>query len=648
MKRTVPLRITLLLLIAGTTQAQIVTPTINANFGVDADLKANYFNGAVLSGSDDWFNDGTAGTGIFIIDTSGAAAIASQYIIDPSLRKVSFIRGMQYPVYSTVNGKLLYDAMYVRDHYKNDSTSFTTSNKNGQSPVIWTGGVSPVPDKNDINDMMLHVRRDGPSLSDSLWLFAGLSLHGNTGNRYFDFELYQSDIYYDKTDNQFHNYGNEAGHTAWQFDVTGNVTKPGDVILTAEFGSSSLTSLEARIWVHRSALLLTPVQFSWGGAFDGDGAAALYGYATIVPKTAGIFYGGNQCGDNTWAGPFGFVDVTNAFSVNYSSHHFMEVAVNMTKIGLDPYTILGSSCNLSFKKVFAKTRSSTSFTSDLKDFVGPYAIATPPAAVAAADLTIFCGSGAGNFPLSVSNPLSTSIYTWTSTDGHIISSPATGPTILADQAGSYVVTQKLNSACSVYATDTITIIKDAQRCQVLATENTRFSAVNNYPSILLSWTSSGKDIMRFEVERSINGYTFEAAGTANAITGSEKEHSYGITDKVGNLYSKLIYYRLKIVKTDLKFSYSSTVVIKNEKLSAAQFVISPNPASEQLQVSFKQSFKTRISITIYNSMGSKVQSQVLKSENEKVNISNLTPGIYFVSADSEGAIIARQKLIVGR
>ena len=56
-------------------EAQITTPIIKAAFGVDADLRANYFNGFIQSGNDDWFNNGTAGTGNFILDTTGAAAL---------------------------------------------------------------------------------------------------------------------------------------------------------------------------------------------------------------------------------------------------------------------------------------------------------------------------------------------------------------------------------------------------------------------------------------------------------------------------------------------------------------------------------------------------------------------------------------------
>ncbi|MDQ3845985.1 MAG: hypothetical protein M3342_18550, partial [Bacteroidota bacterium] len=61
-------------------QAQITTPIKKAGFGIDADLRANYFNGFIDAGNDDWFNNGTAGTGQFVIDTNGAASMYNRYL----------------------------------------------------------------------------------------------------------------------------------------------------------------------------------------------------------------------------------------------------------------------------------------------------------------------------------------------------------------------------------------------------------------------------------------------------------------------------------------------------------------------------------------------------------------------------------------
>src|SRR5436190_4421011 len=78
--------------------AQITTPVVRANFGVDGDLRANYLTSIGVTGSaDDWFWDAAPGTGRNVIDTAGAAAIIQGYNTDASpwrRRMSSFFRGM--------------------------------------------------------------------------------------------------------------------------------------------------------------------------------------------------------------------------------------------------------------------------------------------------------------------------------------------------------------------------------------------------------------------------------------------------------------------------------------------------------------------------------------------------------------------------
>jgi hypothetical protein len=145
-----------------TTAAQITTPVIKANFGVDADLRANYFNGS-SSASDDWFKQSRFGLGEYMIDTTGAAAIVANYISNPASRMLSFSRLMKPAFYSTVQGNLVIDAVFHRDFHGDDSTVFASgSNKNGMSPASWSCPVAQgIPDKNDILDGFTHIRRAG-------------------------------------------------------------------------------------------------------------------------------------------------------------------------------------------------------------------------------------------------------------------------------------------------------------------------------------------------------------------------------------------------------------------------------------------------------------------------------------------------------
>ena len=61
-------RLLILLLCFQYAKAQITTPVVRAGFGVDADLRARFFNGIIQSGNDDWYLQvGTPGIGDFVI-----------------------------------------------------------------------------------------------------------------------------------------------------------------------------------------------------------------------------------------------------------------------------------------------------------------------------------------------------------------------------------------------------------------------------------------------------------------------------------------------------------------------------------------------------------------------------------------------------
>jgi len=111
----------ILLIVAACGYSQITSPVIRANFGVDADLRSNFFNGFVQSGNDDWFMlPGSVGTGKFVIDTTGAAAIVARYPSDIPFRRSTFAKGMIYPPFSIINNRLLLDAAFVRDFHGDD------------------------------------------------------------------------------------------------------------------------------------------------------------------------------------------------------------------------------------------------------------------------------------------------------------------------------------------------------------------------------------------------------------------------------------------------------------------------------------------------------------------------------------------------
>jgi hypothetical protein len=647
MKKFLPL-VFLALIVQSTSWSQITTPQIKANFGVDADLRANFFDAFVVNGNDDWFQN-LAGTGRGVIDTVGAAYILSRYAVDPNFRKIPFFRGMRYPQYSVVNGRLLLDGIFIRDHHGDDSTVFASgSNKNGMSPAIWSCPVSQgIPDKNDILDIMMHVRRDGPNVTDSLWMFGGVSIDNTTGNRYFDFEMYQTDITYNRVSRTFQGFGPDAGHTSWQFDASGNITRPGDIIFTAEYSSSQLSMLEARIWVHRDALLTTPVDFNWGGSFDGDGSGATYGYANILPKTAGAFYTGLQCGNNTWAGPFALVLQNNSVVTNYTARQYMEFSVNLSKLGLDPLATQNNACGMPFRRILVKSRASTSFTAELKDFVGPFSFFRAPAAQASADIPVFCGSS-GVSNICVDSALATSLYTWHTANGNIVGD-SVGPCITVDMPGTYVVRQQLMDSCGIsYATDTVVITIDPT-CVVLSSGLTKWSGSLFDNNAQLFWEITNQDqVLYFEVQRSIDKINFEAVGKVNADPVSGM---YRYTESLSSLSGDYAYYRLKIVgkKGSVQFTHILSFPLKKNAVNS--LYLFPNPVRQSVQLTLQANYDQLISVDFVDQSGKKIASrrmQVRKGVNSitLAGMDQWPNGVYFVQVRANDSILNSKMILL--
>ena len=630
-------------------RSQITTPVIRANFGVDAELRANYYDGFVRQGNDDWFADGTTGAGRHVIDTIGAYAMAQRYLIDPNYRKLPFFRTMSVPQMSVVNNRLWIDAVYIRDYNGQaggDSTAFVMSNKNGQSPAVWSGGITSVLNKNDIAEMMVHVRRAGPNKTDSLWFFGGLSLQGTTGNRYFDFELYQTDIFYTRSTGQFSNYGPDEGHTSWQFDAAGNVTKPGDVIFTAEYSSSSLTAIEARIWVHKSALTsVAPQAFDWIGGFDGATTSSVYGYANIRPKKAGAYYTGLQSGRNTWAGPFKFINSSNAVMDTYEARQFMEFSVNLSLLGLDPITLLGGdACGLPFRRILVKTRSSTSFSSELKDFIGPFDFFKTEPVQALTDVPLYCGP-LGVSELMVMNPLPSSVYTWSTLDGRFVYD-SVGTNVRADLPGTYVVKQQLLDGCSSQSTDTVVIVHDAN-CVPMQNGPTGFRGQLLQQQAKLYWNADLKEAASFIVQRSVDGKHFQ--NIAVLQLGSSSYYSY--TDDVQHISNPSIYYRLVTKNATSQTQYSTIIRLQNVAARKG-VVLYPNPAVSQLQVQLPAQQSKKVTLTVYTAGGKQVHSaaySLVKGANTLTinEVDRWQPGIYLLAINEENNI-QWLKFIVGQ
>ena len=172
----------------------------------------------------------------------------------------------------------------------------------------------------------------------------------------------------------------------------------------------------------------------------------------------------------------------------------------------------------------------------------------------------------------------------------------------------------------------------------------QFAAQQNAADITLKWQTANEiNVNNFEIERSINGKEFEKTGSKKAIGNTSTNTYYQFIDeRAYTLKSPVVYYRLKMVDNDGKFTYSNVVVIKiGEKQSINVY---PNPASNiiHLEITNSNNVNTKNSIQIVDYLGRKVYENkvttTLGTQTLDVNISHLTKGNYVLMLKSDSDI----------
>lgn len=652
--------------------AQLSNGGTLANFTIDADTKVGYakFGTTTLLAynNDDWFLPAAySGTGKGVIDTTGASAFRTSLMAG---NNISFSRRMNVVNNTVVNGRIWVDGLYVRDYIGSnidslnmsyDSTTFGNAAKNAGDPnTNWNVGTQTIPSKVDLIDGFAHLRRDGSSPSDSLWMNFGISTLGVLGTRYYDIELFKKSCVYNSTTGLFSTGGTEGGHSEWKFNASGQIIQTGDLIISATFSPGSAPVLDIRIWVSATTYsTVNPAFFNFNSNFDMPSGGS-YGYAQIVSNAnttafgAGTSnYSGVELTDTTYATPWGTTtfNSTNTqriWSQNYNQLQFVETGINLTRIGLDPslYTALGiGQCSPLFNSVFFKSRSSASFTSNLQDFMGPYDFGALPAASTVAASSNFPALCPNN-PVStlfVNNPVSTSLYEWSTPNGSIVTNPASGTTIDINSAGIYYVAQRLFSGCEVYAIDTIQIVYTAGSCSVLPNNKIEINGNVKGNKAVVSW-KVGDEILssasRFVVERSTDNAAFV---TVTEINADMNKTVYSIED-ILSVQAAGYNYRIRIMKKDHSIAYSSSILVKT-KQPDSELSFYPNPAQNELTL-YTGIAMQNAQAAIYDISGAVLQQTSFSGNNLNMNISTLKPGAYYLKVQQKDGAFAKMHKFV--
>jgi hypothetical protein len=322
----------------------------------------------------------------------------------------------------------------------------------------------------------------------------------------------------------------------------------------------------------------------------------------------------------------------NSVVNDYIDGQFMEFSVNLSKLGIDPASYSNNPCGTPFRRVLVKSRSSTSFTSELKDFIAPFSMFDFPPVDAFTNLLYFCNTFPIT-PISVINPSPTSTYTWSTPDGHIVG-PNTGITIDVDAPGTYFVTQQLNIACAYYSRDSVKIMFDSV-CRVMIVNLTNFKAAQLNGVAAFSWqASNNKEAANFAVEYSLDGRNFFQLATVPA-SNETAFADYNLTHALNKINGAVIYFRIKVTAIDGRTKYSNTIVLQNNIGNNLVSSVFPNPTHGELWLTVKGTANETAQVVVWNAQGkliatAKVAIDAGENLIQLPGLSNSAAGVYLV------------------
>ncbi|MDX2045725.1 MAG: T9SS type A sorting domain-containing protein [Chitinophagaceae bacterium] len=176
-----------------------------------------------------------------------------------------------------------------------------------------------------------------------------------------------------------------------------------------------------------------------------------------------------------------------------------------------------------------------------------------------------------------------------------------------------------------------------------------FTANLNKSGVELKWTTlNERNVSHFVIEKSSDGKNFADAGMvfANGLTYIPSD--YFFKDNIGTSNNAVIYYRLRSVDIDGKYSLSASRVIRTGKVSESISIITyPNPAVNDVKVTLPSAWQGKqVVIDVYNNNGVLVQQKrsSYSSQTEVISLAQLQRGIYTVKAAS-GSESALQRIV---
>jgi hypothetical protein len=181
-----------------------------------------------------------------------------------------------------------------------------------------------------------------------------------------------------------------------------------------------------------------------------------------------------------------------------------------------------------------------------------------------------------------------------------------------------------------------------------------FTGTYKNNAAMLNWTVENQlDFSGYEIERSVDGFSFNKVGTKDRSGMGLERQQYQFPDDLSLVTSNVIYYRLKMIDLNGDYKYSNVIMLRKDGVKGG-LSISPNPVTNAslANVRFETNRKGVVDIQVVDMSGKVVlrqQNQVNEGINSLSinNMNRLQPGMYMLQLN-DGQTLQSAKLSVIR
>jgi hypothetical protein len=152
----------------------------------------------------------------------------------------------------------------------------------------------------------------------------------------------------------------------------------------------------------------------------------------------------------------------------------------------------------------------------------------------------------------------------------------------------------------------------------------------------LMWTTSEEDNMNsFDVYRSLDGKNYSKIGTTKAKGYSQMSSNYSFTDLQVAGASENVFYKLKMIDNDGKYTWSSVALLSrmNKVESTVAGTVYPNPTKGELNLNFA-SADTDFNIEVIDIFGKSLlaysSADLNSNASMTLDVTEFTNGVYFI------------------